>query len=207
MVSCMSKGRGHDKTCSRLFCFFAIALLATCFITGCGGKNFAGLRSGIETRGHYIEGVPFYRQSESTCGPAALASILAFRGRPVNLEQITAKVYLPKLRGTLPMDVENYAREAGFKAESSAGTLEELKANIRKGVPVICLLDLGFGLYRQPHYISAIGFDDVNAVIVEHDGLQPDRLMGYDAFDKAWARAGRWMLVITPKSVETKHEP
>jgi ABC-type bacteriocin/lantibiotic exporter with double-glycine peptidase domain len=200
MVHRTPTGRGHDTACSRLFCFFSIVLLATNFITGCGGKNFASLRFGIESRGHYIEGVPFFRQSESTCGPAALASVLAFRGRQVNLEEITVKVYLPKLRGTLPMDMENYAREAGFKTESSAGTLEELKVDIRKGMPIICLLDLGFGFYQRPHYVTVIGFDDVNEVIIEHDGLKPNSVLTYEKFRTAWIRAGSWMLTIVPQT-------
>jgi ABC-type bacteriocin/lantibiotic exporter with double-glycine peptidase domain len=197
-------GRGHEISCSRLFCFFAIAMLATGFITGCGGKSFASIRSGIESRGHYIESVPFYRQSESTCGPAALASILVFWGRPVNLEQITTKVYLPELRGTLPMDMERYAMEAGLKAKSSAGTLDELKAYIGKGIPVICLLDLGFGPYQKPHYVTVIGFDDGHDVIIEHDGLQQNNVMTYEKFSKAWTRAGNWMLVIMPQSGDSK---
>jgi ABC-type bacteriocin/lantibiotic exporter with double-glycine peptidase domain len=199
-------GRGRDTTRTRLFILFGIVMAATSFIPACSGKDFAALRPGIESRGHYIEGVPFYRQSESTCGPAALACILAFWGRPVDLEQITAKTYLPELRGTLPMDLENYARDAGFTTASSSGTLEGLKAVIRKGTPVICMLDFGFGPYRQPHYVSVIGFDDAHAVIIEHDGSKPNSLIDYDEFDKVWKRAGRWMLVITPKTRETKHE-
>lgn len=207
MVHRTSMGRGHDKIFARSIILLVFVLLVTSSVTGCMGKNFAALRPGIETRGHYIEGVPFYRQSESTCGPAALASILAFRGRPESLEWITAKVYLPELRGTLPMDMENFAREAGFKTASSYGTLAELKASIRKGAPVICMLDLGFGPYHQPHYISVIGFDDLHAVIIGHDGLTPNSLIGYEKFNKEWTRAGRWMLVIEPGPGETKHEP
>jgi hypothetical protein len=102
--------------------------------------------------------------------------------------------------------MENFAREQGFETASSNGTLDHLKEHIRRGVPVICLLDLGFGPYRRPHYVTAVGFDDVRAVIVEHDGSKPDQLMEYKAFDKAWLRAGRWMLVIKPKEAETRHE-
>lgn len=204
MVHDTSAGRGHEKTCPRLFYFIARALLAASFILGCSTIDFAALRPGIESRGHYIEGVPFYRQSESTCGPAALASVLAFWGHPVDLEQITIKVYIPKLRGTLPMDMENYAREAGFKTTSSAGTLEELKGYVRKGIPVVCLLDLGFGLYQRPHYVTAIGFDDVHEVIIEHDGLNPNGVTTYEKFNMAWTRADRWMLVIIPRSGDSK---
>jgi ABC-type bacteriocin/lantibiotic exporter with double-glycine peptidase domain len=169
-------------------------------LAGCAKSDFTALRPGLETRGHYIEGVPFYRQSESTCGPAALASMFAFWGRPKSLETITAGVYLPKLGGTLPMDMESFAREDGFKTTSSSGTLAELKASIRKGKPVICLLDLGFSLYHQPHYIVVIGFDDVHTVIICHDGSTPNSLIGYDKFNNEWARAGNWMLMIEPRT-------
>jgi hypothetical protein len=105
------------------------------------------------------------------------------------------------------MDMETFARDAGFDSTSSVGSLKDLKSHIRTGTPVICLLDLGFGLYRRPHYIIAVGFDDENAVIIEHDGIHANSVMGYEAFTKAWTRAGRWMLVIRPKEGETKHEP
>jgi ABC-type bacteriocin/lantibiotic exporter with double-glycine peptidase domain len=199
-------GRGRETTRARLFFFFGVVLVALSSMPACFGKDFAALRPGIESRGHYIEGVPFYRQSESTCGPAALACVLAFWGHPVDLDRITEKIYIPELRGTLPMDMEKFAYDAGFATTSSSGTLPGLKAVIRKGVPVICLLDFGFGVYRQPHYITVIGFDDTNAVFVEHDGSKPNSLIGYDEFDKAWNRAGRWMLVITPKAGKTKHD-
>ncbi len=188
------------RVCGSFF-FIVLIMPAVSPFTGCAGRDFTALRPGIETRGHYIEGVPFYRQKESSCGPAALAGVLAFWGRPSNLERITAKVYLPELRGTLPMDMETFLREAGFETSSSAGTFEKLKAHVRAGVPVICLLDLGFGPYRQPHYVTVIGFDDVNAVIIAHDGLKANKLVGYDAFGKQWDRAGDWMLVARPKSL------
>jgi Peptidase_C39 like family len=176
-------------------------------VAGCANKNFAAIRPGLETRGHYIEGVPFFRQSEAACGPAALAGILAFLGRPESLERITGKIYLSELRGTLPMDMENYARETGFKTTSSFGTIDELKAAIRKGTPAICMLDLGFSVYHKPHYISVIGFDDVNAIIIGHDGVTPNSVIGYEKFNKEWTRAGRWMLVIESAGGVVHHEP
>jgi ABC-type bacteriocin/lantibiotic exporter with double-glycine peptidase domain len=165
---------------------------------GCGGKSFEAIKPGIEAQGHYIEGVPFVRQTEYDCGPAALAGILAFYNRPVDLETITANIYLPKLRGTLPMDLERYARNAGLKTASSDGTTDALKFSVRGNTPVICLLDLGFGPYRQPHYVTIIGFDDGNGLFIMHDGVTPDRTMSYEGFEKKWGRAGRWMIVIKP---------
>ena len=172
-----------------LFLLLTLAASAI-FFDGCSARSFSAIRQGIEMRGHYIEGVPFFRQAEYDCGPAALAAVLAFRGRPVPLESITASVYLPTLHGTLPMDLERYARDAGFRVLSSSGTVASLKEAVRSNRPVICLLDLGFGIYKQPHYVTVIGFDDGNGLYIMHDGETPDRTMPYDRFEKAWARAG-----------------
>ena len=167
-------------------------------ISGCGAKSFDAIRPGLEIRGHYIEDVPFVRQAENDCGPAALASVLSFRGRAVDVERISASVYLPKLRGTLPMDLERYAKDEGFSSSSTSGTMDSLKTAVRSNIPVICLLDLGFGLYRQPHFVTVIGFDDGNGLYIMHDGGSPNRTMRYDDFEKKWTRAGKWMIVITP---------
>jgi ABC-type bacteriocin/lantibiotic exporter with double-glycine peptidase domain len=198
MAQNQSLSRRHQMAWRRPFFIFGAVLLSAGILFACGTVRFDAIRPGLEQRGHYIENVPFFRQSESTCGPAALATVLAFWGRPADLEEITEKIYVPKLRGTLPMDLEGYARGAGLKTTSFAGTLAELKAYIRKGEPVICMLDLGFSIYHRPHYITAIGFDDINRVIIEHDGLQPNSLISYDKFNSAWERADRWMIVITP---------
>jgi len=96
------------------------------------------------------------------------------------------------------MDLERFARNAGLTTASPDGTADALRSSVRSNVPVICLLDLGFGPYRQPHYVTVTGFDDENGLFVMHDGATPDRTMSYDAFEKKWARAGRWMIVIKP---------
>jgi len=185
------------RTVHGLFLLLALAASAI-VLDGCSGRSFSAIRPGIETRGHYLEGVPFFRQTEYDCGPAALAGVLAFRSRPVPLETITASVYLPKLHGTLPMDMERYAKDAGFAVRSSSGTAAALKEAVRGNSPVICLLDLGFGIYKRPHYVTVIGFDDGNSLFIMNDGETPDRTMPYDRFEKAWVRAGRWMIVVLP---------
>jgi ABC-type bacteriocin/lantibiotic exporter with double-glycine peptidase domain len=198
MASNQSMSRRHRIAWRRpFFVLGAVLLIAGC-LSACRAVRFDAILPGLEQRGHYIDNVPFFKQSESTCGPAALASVLAFWGRPADLDEITAKIYIPKLRGTLPMDLESYARTAGLRTTSFTGTLAQLKAYIRNGVPVICMLDLGFSIYHRPHYITAIGFDDSNRVIIEHDGLRPNSLITYDKFISAWDRADRWMIVITP---------
>jgi len=183
---------------------FAVAAL---FFTGCAARDFAYLQPGLDARGHYIDGVPYFHEEENSCGPAALASVASYWGRQVSLKEIIARVYLPELRGTLPMDMESYLRDAGFETVSLSGNLDDLKALIRGNVPVISLIDLGFGPYRRPHYVTVIGFDDENNLLIVHDGLVPNRVIGLSKFNAEWTRAGSWMLVAMPKTVEARNRP
>lgn len=191
------KAVNRNKAVHGLFLLGALTSLILA-LSGCGATSFEAIRPGLDARGHYIEGVPFVKQTEYDCGPAALASVLSFLGKAADLERITANVYLPRLRGTLPMDLERYAKDEGFTTLSSAGTAAALKNAIGSNIPVICLLDLGFAFYRQPHFVTVIGFDDGNGLFIMHDGGTPNRTMTYEDFEKKWARAGKWMIVITP---------
>lgn len=165
---------------------------------GCGPKRFPEIRAGLETRGHHIEGVPFYRQADYACGPAALASVLSFYRQPVDLEGLTRQTVIPKLQGTLPMDMERAARDRGLRTTTAHGDRDLLLASLRRGVPVICLLDLGLGPLKQPHYVVLTGFDDGNRLFIMHDGVTENRTMSYERFDGYWKRGGTWMLVVEP---------
>lgn len=165
-------------------------------VSACSSPRIEDVVQGIEQRGHYIEGVPFFKQAEDDCGPTAMASVLGFLGRHTMPEEIRAEIFTPKLRGTLPMDMEQYVRSQGLHAESMKGRLDDIEAAIRKNIPVILLLDMGFGPYRRPHYVVAIGFDRVKRVVLMHDGRTENRVMGYDDLEHAWRRAGYWMLIV-----------
>lgn len=182
--------------CGLLFC---LAGAVPALLPSCASLGLSDIRPGIESRGRYIAGVPFVRQGADDCGPAALVSVLSFSGRAVGIDAVRQAVYTPKLKGTLPMDMENYARSAGFRVEAGPGTLDMLQAAVRLGRPVICLIDLGFGPWRRPHYVTVIGFDDVYRVLIMHDGRKPDRVVRYDSFETSWGRTGRWMLVVEPE--------
>ena len=189
------------KTVHGLFALLAAVALSSALV-GCAERGFEQLRTEIEAHGHYIDGVPFIRQHEADCGPAALASVLAYWKQPVGLADITAAVYLPELRGTLPMDLERYARSRGFAVSGFAGYREKLIESIRADQPVICLLDLGFSVYKQPHYVTVIGFDSAAELFIAHDGGTANRTLSYAGFERAWDRAGHWMIVVTPKRAE-----
>jgi ABC-type bacteriocin/lantibiotic exporter with double-glycine peptidase domain len=190
------KAVNHDV--HGLFLLWLLGFLAL-LAAGCGPKAFSDVKQGIESRGHYIDGVPFYRQTSYACGPAALAGVFAYWKRPVDLDHLTRSIVLVRLQGTLPMDMERAAKDAGFRTKTAHGDLPLLVSSLRNNVPVIALLDLGFGPLQQPHYVTIVGYDDGNGLFIMHDGAESNRTMPYDRFETVWARAGKWMLVVEPQ--------
>lgn len=173
-----------------------LPLIMLFFVSGCTVLEFGQMGAVPDSDGRYIVGVPFFKQSGNDCGPAALASVLSYYGVAVSLPEITAAIYIPKLRGTLPFDMELYAKSRGLPVRSMKGDLTTIRSWIEQGAPVICLIDMGFWVYRRPHYVTVIGYDDSKGVLIMHNGAAPDRTASINSFEQAWQRAGNWMLVI-----------
>lgn len=174
-------------------------LLCMYAVSGCAGREVTRPEAGDHDK-YYISGVPFFQlaRQESSCGPSALAGIMSFWDAHVSMEQAIARVYIPELRGSLPRRIQRFLSEEGFLTVSAAGTISDLKAVVRRNVPVISLLDLGLGPDRSLHYVTVIGFDDAEAAFIVHDGVTANRSIEYRKFMDAWDRAGNWMLVAVP---------
>ena len=52
-----------------------------------------------------VAGAPAFTQTEHHCGPAALASLLSWAGRPETPDSLAPLVYAPARSGTLPVGV------------------------------------------------------------------------------------------------------
>jgi ABC-type bacteriocin/lantibiotic exporter with double-glycine peptidase domain len=141
-----------------------------------------------------IDGVPFFKQEREKCGPAALASVLAYYGVSIHPEAVSEATYNPKLKGSLITDLENYARRAGFITESARGDVETLKKSIDDRKPVITLVDLGFWMVARPHYLVLFGYNEEGFIV--HDGENSSRVFSYSEFQKAWEKTGRVYLLV-----------
>jgi ABC-type bacteriocin/lantibiotic exporter with double-glycine peptidase domain len=150
-----------------------------------------------------IEGVPFYPQEELGCGPAALASLLAYWGRPVSLEEITQEVSLKNLKGSLPMDLELAARRHGLAATSYTGSLSDLRLHLDKRQPVIAFLNLRWRIFPQGHFVVVTGYDEFHSEIVIHSGDAAYGRIPVASFLKAWARTGFWSLLVLPEEASS----
>jgi len=143
-----------------------------------------------------IEGVPFVAQAREQCGPAALSSVLAYYGLELAPETIAKTTHSEKLKGSLITDLENFARGLAFQTESRRGTVEELRAFIHEGKPVIVLVDQGRWFVSQPHYLVLFGYSPEG--LIAHDGERASRLFRYPDFERLWQKMGRAYLLVYP---------
>jgi len=143
-----------------------------------------------------IEGVPFFPQEEFQCGPASLAGVLNYYGLRITPAEIAAEVFSRSARGTLDMDMVFYAQRKGMKAEQYAGSLEDLQGSIDSRRPLIVLIDQGFWVYQNHHFMVVVGYD--KGGIVVNSGKEENKFISLDSFLKTWEKTKFWTLRITP---------
>ena len=143
-----------------------------------------------------IEGVPFFPQEEFQCGPASLAGVLNYYSLRITPAEIAAEVFSRSARGTLDMDMVFYAQRKGMKAEQYAGSFEDLQSSVDSRRPLIVLIDQGFWVYQNNHFMVVVGYD--KGGIVVNSGKEENKFISLDSFLKTWEKTKFWTLRITP---------
>ncbi len=141
-----------------------------------------------EPASYEIPGVPFVKQESHFCGPASLASVLAYYGVPADQAVIAVKVYSEKLQGALITDLEDFAREKGFQTRLDQGDADNLKSLVVEKKPAIVLVDLGFWFFSRPHYLVVTGYNERG--FIAHTGYAASQLFEYAEFAKIWKKKG-----------------
>jgi ABC-type bacteriocin/lantibiotic exporter with double-glycine peptidase domain len=150
--------------------------------------------------GWYISGVPFYPQLAHQCGPASLAAVLNYWGDRVTPDEIATAIYSPRLKGTLSLDMWQYARAQHFQADMRRGSLEDLEAHVHANIPVIAFLNLGYDWLPGGHFVVVVGLDADKGSVITYSGKEQNSRIPYDRFLKAWRKTNFWTLVVRPKS-------
>lgn len=170
--------------------------LAACalFFAGCAGA------SRVPGPSAHLLQAPFYPGDNYQCGPASLASVLAFWKRPAAPDELKKEIYHRDLQGSLAMDLLLAARKRGLKAEMATGDWERLRSEVRAGRPAIALLNLGYRALPKGHFVVVTGLDDATRRICVHSGTKADDWMSYRSFVKKWERADRTLLLFEGES-------
>lgn len=158
----------------------------------------AGTREGPPSEAsRVIESVPFYPQKNYQCGPASLAGVLNYWGVDISPEEIATEIYSRSARGTLDVDMVLFPERKGLKAHHYKGSLEDIRTNIDSGHPLVVLVDYGFWIYQDNHFMVIVGYDDGR--IIANSGKHRLRSMPLKSFLRSWERTRFWTLLITPE--------
>lgn len=161
-------------------------------------QGAASARSPFDRRVHLI--VPFFPDETDQCGPATLASLLTYWGISSDPRTLKEEIYLRRIRGTFSIDLLLAAQSRGLQVEGFGGTLEQLKAEVAAGHPVVALLNLGWAIFPQGHYVVVTGYDEQRQGLYVHSGLVRDVFVPYAEFLDNWDKTGRWMLRAQPRT-------
>jgi ABC-type bacteriocin/lantibiotic exporter with double-glycine peptidase domain len=141
--------------------------------------------------------VPFVSQHKDTCGAASLTMVLRYWSEDVSQDDVARALVRPELHGIAGSELAAFARARGFEAVAYQGDMAQLRDFVGKGRPLIVAWHLGGSRY---HDVVVVGFDDERgAVLVNDPAAGASRAVGAGKFEKRWAGAGYWTLLVTKK--------
>ena len=151
--------------------------------------------------------VPFVPQEKYQCGPAALAMMLQWAGKPVTADSLVDEVWLPERAGSLGIELRAAARSRGLMAypvENSQALFTELQA----GRPVLVLQNLALRRWPQWHFAVVTGYRDQGNTMVLHSGTDAGKTTHWNRFIRTWARADQWgFTLVEPGQLPASAEP
>ncbi len=174
--------------------------LSLFFLAGCTLLPPPNLEQGHSQRlspSHEIQNVPFFPQVSDQCGPASLATVLAYRGAEVTSESLRDAVYLPGKEGSLQVELVARARREGFLVYPLKHSLTDLLLEVQAGNPVLVLQNLRFDSWPQWHYAVVIGYNVPERTVTLRSGQARRYVVDMALFEQTWRRGGRWSIVVT----------
>jgi len=175
-------------------------MAALCFPSVVGGAPAAA--TGESERVRLLD-VPFVPQTEALCGGAAVAMVLRYWGERDVLAEDFAALVRPGEAGIRTEVLVEAVRARGWRALPLNGTLSVVDSQLAAGRPLIALLQAGRGSF---HYVVLVAY--ANGGIITHDpAIAPFRVSRAEGFDDAWARSGRWALLILPPELGVDSVP
>jgi ABC-type bacteriocin/lantibiotic exporter with double-glycine peptidase domain len=140
--------------------------------------------------------VPYVPQQKDTCGAAALAMVLQYYGVAVSHDEVARELLQPELRGIAGSALAAFASGRGLTAVAHAGDVDHLRDHVGKGRPMIVAWAMGRGRH---HDVVVIGFDESRRRVIVHDPARgAARRIGLHDFERRWAGAGHWTLLVAP---------
>lgn len=146
-----------------------------------------------------LRDVPFFPQNDYQCGPAALATVLAYSGVAVTPDPLVKQVYLPARQGSLQIEMLAAPRTYGRVSYPLAPRYSDMLREVAAGNPVLVLQEIGlFPGVPDWHYAVVNGFDYASGTLYLRSGTDPRQKMPFTYFERTWMKSGYWAMVVTP---------
>ena len=140
--------------------------------------------------------VPFVPQVKDTCGAASLSMVAAYWGRPLLHDEIARELLDPGRHGIAGSRLVRFAQARGLSAVAYEGDLSHLREYVARGRPMIVAWDMGRG---RRHDVVVVGFDGTGRHVIVNDPARGSgRAVPVADFEKRWAGAGHWTLLVLP---------
>jgi len=177
-----------------------VFLLVSLFLSACSHtpQTKALPSSSFANAANELESVPFYPQTQYQCGPAALATVMQFRDIDVLPDDLVDKIYIPEKQGSLQIEMVAATREKGLVPYVIEPELTAILAQIKAGHPLLIMQNLAYQWMPYWHYAVVVGFDVDKNELILRSGETKRWQTSFATFERTWARADYWGLVIVP---------
>jgi hypothetical protein len=140
--------------------------------------------------------VPFFPQEDYQCGPAALATVLTYSGRPSTPESLAPRMYLPERKGSLQVELVATARSQQRIPYVLPPTMDALLAELQAGRPVVVLQNLGLESVPIWHFAVVVGHSAPDDVVMLRSGTERRKQERASDFGRRWALGRQWAMVV-----------
>ncbi|MEK6773559.1 MAG: PA2778 family cysteine peptidase [Bdellovibrionota bacterium] len=144
-----------------------------------------------------IPHVPFIDQAVGHCGPATLAMVMNWNGRPISVQDLASQVYTPGMKGSFQADMISASRRNSMMAVQIEG-LPSLLNEVSAGHPVIVFENLALTWAPRYHYAVVYGYDLDQEKIIMHSGPEIGKRWDLRKFERSWILGDYWGLVVLP---------
>ncbi|MFP5430678.1 MAG: PA2778 family cysteine peptidase [Gammaproteobacteria bacterium] len=179
------------------------AMVVVSSLAGCMAPQTAALRQDrVVSESVQVSDVPFFAQEDYQCGPAALAMMLSWSGKPVAPDALVKDVYVPGRKGSFAVEMAAAARRHGRLMYPLAPDLGSVVAALEQGYPVLVLQNNGLAVYPVWHFAVVTGVDRARERLWLNSGRTKGLEISFSTFERTWARGGYWAsLVLDPAAV------